>query len=287
MVPSLFARRTQTVLLALLALVFAEGCGIPRRFRAEDRYKHGVVYILPGIEGRSVWNRDLAIGLDEGGVASAIEIFDWTTGLPGGFVFNLTDYARNQRQAQKLADKIVAHRKRYPGSAVHLIGHSGGGGIAPLVIESLPAGRQIDMAILLAPALSPEYDLTTALRRTRFGICSFYSSYDVSFLKVGTSLFGTIDRDAGASAGAVGFRLPPDAPPATRHAYQTRLRQIRWTERLERYGASGTHLGWASRRFAKEYLAPLILRNEGTRVIDRAGGEPAEPPAVEPTGESQ
>lgn len=253
--------------LSLLGLHLSAGCTTPGRFRSADRYQRGVVYILPGIEGRSPWNRNIALGLDEGGVTSAIEVYDWTVGFPGGEVVNLANLERNRRQARWLANKIVAYRKRYPGRPVHLIGHSGGGGIAVLTLEALPPGRQIDMTILLAPALSPDYDLSVALRRTRVGVCNFYSRHDVGFLKVGTVLFGQIDRGHGFSAGAVGFEIPESLVPEDRALYHERLRQVAWDERLKRHGATGTHLGWASRQFAREYLAPLIKYNEASRPI--------------------
>lgn len=255
------------VLLAAVGGGWATGCGVPRRIHAAERVRRGIIYVLPGIEGYSVWNRNIALGLDDGGVTSAIEIYDWTTGLPGGFVFNLADLERNRQQARRLADKIIRYRASHPGSPVHLIGHSGGGGIAVLTLEALPAGRQIDMAILLGPALSPDYDLSTALRRTRYGIHVFYSRRDVSFLQLGTSLFGAIDRDYGASAGAVGFRQPAHLSAADRILYDRKLRQVAWDQRLARYGASGTHLGWASRRFARDYLAPLIRYREADRPL--------------------
>jgi pimeloyl-ACP methyl ester carboxylesterase len=265
----LFPRRglARVVLLLLLILCHSGGCTTPGHIRSADRYRRGVVYILPGIEGRSPWNRNIALGLDEGGVTSAIEVYDWTVGFPGGEVVNLANLERNRRQARRLASKIIAYRERYPGRPVHLIGHSGGGGIAVLALEALPAGRQIDMAILLAPALSPDYDLSTALRRTHVGVCNFYSKRDVSFLKVGTALFGHIDRGHGFSAGAVGFEIPESLASEDRALYHERLRQVAWDERLKRHGATGTHLGWASRRFAREYLAPLIKYNEASRPI--------------------
>jgi pimeloyl-ACP methyl ester carboxylesterase len=256
------------VLLAFVAVCAGlPGCSTPRHMRSLERYRHGVVYILPGIEGRSPWNRNIALGLDEGGVTSAIEVFDWTVGIPGGQVVSLANVERNRQRASGLADKIVAYRMRYPGRPVHIIGHSGGGGVAVLTLEALPPGRQIDMAILLAPALSPEYDLSTALRRTRAGICNFYSQRDVSFLRVGTTLFGQIDGGHGVSAGAVGFEIPESVTQEDRALYLARLRQVAWDERLRRHGASGTHLGWASRRFAREYLAPLIIHNEANRPL--------------------
>ena len=251
--------------LLCLLMAYCAGCQLPRRVRSSDRHAYGVVFVLPGIEGRSVWNRNIAIGLDAGGVASAIDVYDWTAGVPGTFVFNLANLERNRRQAGKLAERIVAYREQYPGAPVHLIGHSAGGGFAVLVLEALPAGRQIDMAILLGPALSPHYDLSTALRRTRYGICNLYSTRDVGFLKVGTSLFGPIDREFGVSAGAVGFRPPDGLSESDRALYATRLRQVRWRPEMKGLGASGTHLGWASRKFAREYLAPLIKQNEASR----------------------
>lgn len=247
--------------------VAGAGCQSPGHLGGPQRYRQGVVYVLPGIEGPRPWNRDIMLGLDEGGVTSAIEIFDWTVGIPGSEMINLTDLERNRRQARRLANRILAYRRRYPGRPVHLVGHSGGGGIAVLALEALPAGRQIDMAILLAPALSPKYDLSRALRRVRAGICSFYSEQDVSFLKVGTTLFGPIDRAFGFSAGAVGFEIPLGLKKEDRQLYFDRLRQVSWNERLQRHGASGTHLGWTSRRFAREYLAPLIQRNEAGRPL--------------------
>lgn len=243
-------------------LLLAAGCTLPQRLNSPSRYENGLVYVLPGIEGRSILNRNIGLGLDEGGVRSAIEIYDWTYGIPGSTALNLVNIERNRREAARLASRIVDYRDRHPGKPVHLVGHSGGGGIAVLALEALPPGRQIDMAILLAPALSPEYDLTTALRRTRHGVQNYYSKYDIGFLMFGTTIGGTVDREHGASAGAIGFRLPGDMMESTRPLYRSKLRQVEWDPRMKRVGASGSHLGWASVQFAREYLAPVIRRNE-------------------------
>lgn len=233
----------------------------PRRLTSAPRYARGAVFVLPGIEGPSPWNRELAIGLADGGVRCAIEVYDWTTSIPGAFLINLTDLERNRRQAQHLAEHIVAYRNRHPGCPVHLIGHSGGAGIAVMALEALPPGRQIDSAILLAPALSREYDLSVALRRTRTGIVNFHSPRD-GMLTVGTSLFGPIDRRFGVAAGADGFVPPAALSEADRALYRSKLTQHEWDDKLERYGASGSHLGWTSRQFAARFLAPLVRRSE-------------------------
>ena len=45
------------------------------------RQQHGSVIILPGIDGRSLLNLNIALGLADGGVQSCIEVVDWTTGI--------------------------------------------------------------------------------------------------------------------------------------------------------------------------------------------------------------
>lgn len=265
------ARRIPALLrivsLALCVLILLPACSTPSRLRARSRYAHGVVYILPGIEGRSVFNRNIALGLDEGGVTSAIEVYDWTTGVPGLYLANLVIKERNERAARQLARRISDYRRRYPHGAVHLIGHSGGGGVAVLALESLPRSVRVDCALLLAPALSPDYDLSPALRHTRLGICNFYSSLDVGFLGVGTTVFGSIDRDRGPSAGAIGFEPPDSLDDEETQLYRDLLRQVKWSRRLFEYGATGTHMGWTTRSFARSYLAPLIQSQVSDRPL--------------------
>ena len=246
-------------------LMVLSGCALPVKLNSKQRLDRGMVFVLPGIEGSSVYNRAIALGLSDGGVRSAIEVFDWTT-----LVGNLAMYNRNLRKANELAQRIIDYQREYPGRPAHLIGHSGGGGIAVLTLEALTPRNRIDQAILLAPALSPEYDLTRALRRTRVGILNLYSEKDVSLLTVGTSIVGAIDRERGPAAGAVGFSLPEDISARGRAIYAERLRQVRWQSRLRRVGASGTHLGWASRKFARMYLSKLVRTNEDAAVAKEA-----------------
>ncbi len=248
---------------ALAAAMLCAGCSaVPQRTRTPERYDRGLVVVLPGIEGPSVWNRDLILGLDEGGVPYAIERFEWTSNLPGAFVVNLTDLERNRHVAGILAERILAYRALHPGRPVHLVGHSGGAGIAVLSLEALPPGRQIDMAILLAPALSPDYDLTAALLRCRAGVVNFHSPLDAGLLVVGTSILGPIDRRPGAAAGCVGFSPPDGLTDLERDLYRARLRQVEWTPALAQFGANGGHVGWTTVQFAKEYLAPLIRTHQ-------------------------
>ncbi len=244
------------VLISASILPVAGGCSVGD-LQTGDRFEHGLVLVLPGMEGRGRLNINIARGLEEGGVESAIEIFDWGTSIPGGMLINLADHDRNLRAAQEVKDRIMRYRRSHPGRPIQLIGHSAGGGMAIMATEALPRDVQLTSVILLAPALSPEYDLCRALRRTRYGVFSYYSKHDRVYLVLGTSVFGTVDRRHGPSAGAVGFRRPERAGSDAATLY-TKLHQVRWQSEMRRYGHWGGHTGWADRRFVRRYVAPLI-----------------------------
>jgi hypothetical protein len=99
---------------------------------------------------------------------------------------------------------------------------------------------------------------------------NLYSELDVGFLMVGTTAVGTADRSHTTSAGCVGFRVPEELNKTHQTLYADKLRQVEWNARLRKYGASGTHMGWASQEFAREYMAPIILRNTARSVVDDA-----------------
>lgn len=244
--------------LLLLATFNLTGCSVAGLATA-DRYAHGLVVVLPGIEGRSIYNVSIARGLAEGNVPNAIEIFDWGTGTPGAFLVNLTAIERNRRQGQKLAQRIVHYQDAFPHRPVHLIGHSGGAGIVILALDALPNGREVTAAYLLAAAVSPDHDLTPALEHTKLGIWNFYSPRDIGFLAVGTSVFGTIDRAHATAAGAVGFRIPSHLDRAGRDLYDTKLHHTPYNKRMAKAGCDGSHFGWARPPFVRNVLAPMII----------------------------
>lgn len=245
------------ILAVLSGLVPLVGCMPAVRYVTPQRTSRGYTMILPGIEGGSVWNMNIAAGLVDGGVPSEIEVYDWTLSVVG-FAANLRFQWRNEQEALKIANKIAAYQNLHPGCPVHIIGHSGGGGIAIMALERLPAGHEISSALLLAPAVSPDYDLRSALRRTRFGIWNYYSPYDVGFLGAGTSVMGTVDGKWTRAAGNVGFHLPARLSDADRQLYVTRLHQQPYTREMSRSGHDGGHGGWAARGFVRDWLAPIV-----------------------------
>lgn len=246
----------------LLALTLSGGCSWfdnMEAYRTPSRYRQGYTIILPGIEGKSYLNRRLAKGLARGGVTTAIEIHDWT--IAGGLTaaMNLRYEARNRREADEIARKIIAYQDRYPNRPIFLIGHSGGGGLAVYVLEALPHDCKVHLAMLLAPALAPDYDLTNALDHTEHGIWNFYSSYDVGWLGAGTTVVGTMDGRHTRAAGAVGFSMPGGLSAPSRDLYARLLHQQSYTRKMAESGHDGGHTDWANSEFAARWLAPILI----------------------------
>lgn len=219
-----------------------------------------MVYVLPGIEGPSRINRNIVRGLLDGGIEGAVEIFDWsTTAGPFGWYVHLTDIRRHRVEAFRLARRIVRYQRAYPDRPIFLVAHSGGAGIALSAVEILPETAGVDGVILLAAAVSPQRDLSRALTQTRRGIWNFHSLRDFGFLVVGTTLFGTIDRQHRPSAGALGFDLPENADDDRRALYTEKLHEVPYAKEMSHDGNLGTHNGWTRRTFVANWIAPIIL----------------------------
>lgn len=247
-------------LLCCAPMMASLGCLPDAALQTEQRLDRGLVVVLPGIEGPSVWNRDLVLGLNDGGVDCAIRRHVWGTPVPGGFLINLTDIERNRREADRLRDDLVEYMAAYPGRPVQLVGHSGGAGIAILTAERMPEDCPLTAIFLLAASIGPEYDLRPALARTQTSILNCYSRRDDVLLGPGTKIAGTIDRSFSESAGKVGFVTPTAVLPVERRYYGV-LEQAPWKESMRKLGHDGGHFSWTHRRFVREWLAPKVRRN--------------------------
>ncbi len=262
------ARNARSTRLAGRFFVFAVACSlsassgcVPERLATDpQRLDRGKVIVLPGIEGPSIWNRDLVLGLNDGGINCAIERYEWGTSVPGGALINLADLPANRRKASQLAERIVAYQQQYPGRPVVLVGHSGGAGLALLALERLPAKTKVDAAFLLAAAVGPSFDTRPARAHLSSALVNCYSRHDALLLGLGTSIFGTVDREFGFAAGAVGFReraTRAESQPATPVAP---LQQIEWTPSFIQLGNIGQHESWTNRYFVRNWLAPRVKR---------------------------
>ena len=193
------------------ACILAGGCGRGGDRMSDEiaRIDRGLVVILPGIEGKGISSESIREGLIDGGVSQRIETFEWGMPLPGlGMAFNQMDVARNRDQAEKLAIRIYEYQRAYPGRPVFLVGHSGGSGVAVFALESLSRlryAKPVDGAILIASSLSADYNLSPALKNTRYGIVSVSNPFDLAVLGIGTVAMGNVDGTRSASAGRTGF----------------------------------------------------------------------------------
>lgn len=224
---------------------------------------------LPGIAGECRVDHALLRGLSDGGLLAQVSVYDWTgkdRGLPA-----LSRYRENRAQAKKIAQRLVEQVRARPAEKVILTAHSGGAGLAVWALEQLPDDVMVDELYLLAPALSPGYDLSRALRHVRKAY-AFNSEYDGAILGLGTRVFGTIDRVQSDAAGRVGFRPPEDAD----SKQYAKLVQVPYDPAWMSLGNVGDHIGVMGRAFARSYLAPLMLTGQAPVIA---------PPATRPVSD--
>ena len=247
--------------------------------QSEERLEAGYVIILPGIEGRSIYNRQVARGLAAGDVPYAIEIHDWTRRILGmpRFFYNLRSRRLHEEQATAIAAKITDYQRKYPHRPVDLIGHSGGGGMTALVAEALPRESSISGIVMLGAALSPHYRLGPALRHIDRKIWSFSSVGDFFFLGAFTAVCGTIDGRHLCSAGMVGFRCHE-----LEDEEREKFEEIPYRAEFLRDQHFAGHFGCTSSYFVKRWVAPLLTTctTPSEAIIDELSGSFRKAPVI-------
>lgn len=218
------------------------------------QFAHSWLLHLPGIGGEMSIDRTFVAGMRDAGWRGPVKIYDWTEHDPG--IDALHARARNDREAQKVADMIVGRLKQDPRAKITLTSHSGGTGIAVWALEKLPEGVQVQTLVLLASALSPEYDLSEALKHVRGKAYVYYSQNDSIVLGAGTELFGTMDGKRSVSGGLIGFKPPPGAD---KPLYDQKLDQRPWTERWMIFENAGSHIGCMTRPFVTHVVGPTLI----------------------------
>src|SRR5262245_8641941 len=79
-----------------------------------ERQSHGLVIILPGIEGRSSLTANIARGLADAGIRCAVVIHDWTSGAWPLFLYHLRALERNRQAASLIAERIREYQANWP-----------------------------------------------------------------------------------------------------------------------------------------------------------------------------
>ncbi len=251
-------RITQTVLDPVAVTVPGWGTMMTRigpcrdrdRYVNAERLDRGLVLVLPGVEGGSLYTAAIRKGLDIGGVDAAIRIVNWAGVLPG-WVYVFSTRAARQR-ARLVTEQIERYREQHPGRPVVVVGHSGGGAITAFICEQAArAGRPIAGAVGLATALGPNYDLGDALRGVRGGILTAHSPHDWQ-LRILTTIGGNFDRAWSRTAGQAGFARTPS------HGAE-KFEQLAWTPAMREDGHWGGHIGPSRPSWVARHIAPRVI----------------------------
>jgi hypothetical protein len=224
----------------------------------EARSRRGLVLVADGVGGLDLCGTALRYVLGAERLPYAIQLFPWGHGFLRWYA-DLTSATNRDAKARAVADTIARYKTDWPDDPVFLVAKSGGSGVVVKALELL-SRPLVERAVLLAPALSPAYDLSGALRAVCRDIVVFYSPLDVFVLGAGTRLFGTADRVKSVSAGLVGFRVPPavDHDSQTQDYSYGKLRQVRWRPGMVTSGYLGGHIGPDMPMFLRKYVVPLL-----------------------------
>ena len=261
-----FARLGRGVLSWLMIPVFLVGKWFgPTAARLDDPALEadGLTIILTGIQGRSLLEQQIALGIADAGVPGRIEIVDWTTGNPLRFLQHLRGRDLAAQSAVQLAERIAQYRNQRPGCPVHLVGYSGGGYVTLLILEALPMDVEVTTAILLAPSASPYLDVRPLAEKTQHGLTHFCSSLDLAVLGLLTMVVGTTDGWHAPAAGLVGFQpegllAPKPQGEASSSLASAKYRQRRFRLGWLRHFHYGGHFGYANRIWACEIIGQLL-----------------------------
>ncbi|MBK8915668.1 MAG: hypothetical protein IPM64_13925 [Phycisphaerales bacterium] len=260
-VPRARFARLAVLLLCSLALSAGGGCSQVLSTLGNDPAgaARGATFYLGGAGTfGNIGNYSIREGLRDGGYTGAIDVVPWQSWF-GDVLRDQMDRTRNEREAQRFADRITEYARQYPGRRANIIALSAGTGVATWAIERLPPDVRVGTVVFLGSSLSRRYDLTEALSRLDGKLYVFYSADD-PVLRYGVPLAGTVDRDADnrTAAGLTGFALPRAADAATVDAYNRKLRNMGWKPRYARYGYRGLHTDGTRERFVAAVIAPLL-----------------------------
>ena len=252
---SLFNASTAVLLLTLIAVSFpadtatsvaacTPNATAPQLSQTAAGYT-GRVIILPGVGNTKFHLAGFVERARQQLPDFAVEVRSW--GIPFLTLHNLRAHQKNLTVARQIAAEIVDWRRSHPDELLYLVGYSGGGGMAGLVVSELPDGISIDRLLLVAAAISPTYPIEqSVLPRVNEFVANFSSERDLQ-VGLGTRIFGTIDRVNSDSAGAVGF--------VSRHQD---LLEWRWSPPAQEYGHHGNHLSYLGRRWQDATLLPTL-----------------------------
>lgn len=224
-----------------------------------------VVFIVPGVGGPSGYD---ALIQSLGRPNRAIHTIVWGA-PPPLFFLNYSDQSIHNTAEAEFSARIEQWHRDHPTGRIDIIGHSAGCGVALGAIARLPQAR-VEHLILLAPSVSPGYNLQPALAKVNAPI-HVYTSTDDTMLQWRTSSFSTYDRVQTAAAGVGGFTSPFPPGRVIHHPFEPR-----WTT----LGHDGGHWGPLADRFSQLVIAPLLTQDVATAQSLSARHMPAASPGA-------
>lgn len=231
------------------------GCG------PTDYNGKGIIYGCDGSGAGVVvrWGPPARQGVINAGFKGVFRPFRWQTGL-GVAADHDSSVEYKRATAQKLANEIGEHCRKYPDDPVYLGGLSAGCAVVIFAIEELPPGCMVDQVFLLSSSVSATYDLTRMLQRVRGKVIVCTSSRD-EVLKGLVALVGTADRQMVGMdiSGLIGFRPPPGASTETRSLYQQKIATIAWRPEFAQYGHHGGHTDVVATDFIAKFIGPHLV----------------------------
>jgi hypothetical protein len=253
----------------LLGLLFRLRYGEPPEIPAGT--ETGLLLVADGCGGLELCELGVHQVMGERGGLIRVRTIRWGHGFSRWYA-DLADAANHEAQARWVADQVREWVATWPAKPVFLVGKSGGAWIVVKALEKLPSGS-VETVVLLAPAVSPGYDLSRALGAVARELVAFWSPLDLVILGAGTWLFKTADRVRSVSAGLVGFRVPTGLDDEGRSLYASKLRQIRWRPAMAWVGYLGGHVGPDLPAFLRRYVVPLLTVPTAGEMLNRPGDQ--------------
>ena len=243
----------------LCALLLAAGCASTRQpvLTSGSLLLHAdLVFVADGSGDYRTTSLALGEAVTSTGALLRVETVVWSHGY-GKMFEDHVDHCNHIREGRRLASLVMAVKQECPNRAVYLVGHSSGAAVILAAAEAVPP-ETVERIVLLAPAVSSEYDLRPALHSCRQTIEVFASRRDVGALAIAIGFVGTADRRRTSAAGRIGF-TPVLACPGDEQLY-TKLHIHPWSRAVAWTGNRGSHYGTLGQTFMRAYVLPLLLR---------------------------
>ncbi len=215
----------------------------------------GLVLVADGAGGYPEAFQAVTAAVEASGTPLYVRSFAWTHGEGRGLA-DMTDVEYARAQGRRLAAHIAWYRSTCPKMPVYIVAFSAGTHVALEATRWL-APNSLERLILLAPAVSADYDLRPALAASRQGVDAFTSERDRFYLGVGTRVVGTADgKQDVPPAGRVGFAMPTTA--GADLSLAQRFRQHPWEPCVAWTGNTGAHSGSMRPAYFRAYVLPLL-----------------------------